>query len=46
MFTLGDGPGPASTVVEAPIPHYGATRATAKPGQPRLALPQDEFGVV
>ena len=30
MFTLRDGPGPASIVVEAPIPHCG----TAGPGQP------------
>ena len=35
LVTLGDGPGPASTEVEAPIPHCGATRATAEPGQPR-----------
>ena len=40
MFTLGDGPGPASTVMEAPILHCGAKRATAGPGQPRLVSPR------
>ena len=33
-FTLGDGPVPASTLMEAPIPNCGAKRATAGPGQP------------
>ena len=35
MFTLEDGPGPDSTVVEAPTPHCGAKGAAAGPCQPR-----------
>ena len=46
MFTLEDGPGPDSTVVEAPTPHCGAKGAAARPCQPRPVSQQSVCGAM